>query len=253
MNKRPLILISNDDGVTAKGISVLTEIMKDFGDVVVVAPDSPMSGMSSALTSESPLIVNKISEEKGCVVYSCSGTPADCVKLGFNELLDRKPDFVVGGINHGANSSISVLYSGTMGVALEGCVHGVPSIAFSICNHDVDADFSEATPWIRQIFKRVMDEGIPKYTCLNVNIPKGRIEGVEARRQALGIWNNEMEKRIDPRGREYYWLTGSFVNMEPDAEDTDLNALDNHKISIVPVKIDMTADAFINQIKNWDF
>ncbi len=250
---KPLILISNDDGILAKGINELIEIIKPYGNIVVIAPDSAMSGMSNAITSEVPITVNKVWEEESCTKYSCSGTPTDCIKMGFYSILDRKPDFVLSGINHGSNASINVVYSGTMGIALEGCIHEVPSIAFSLCDSDDNADFSNAKPWIEKIFKQVIINGLPKHVCLNVNIPKGQIKGIEVRRQSHGIWDNEIQKRINPRGKDYYWLAGSFTNLEKDANDTDLNAIENGFISIVPTKIDVTSHQTISEIKNWKF
>ncbi|MFV0521373.1 MAG: 5'/3'-nucleotidase SurE [Mangrovibacterium sp.] len=250
---KPLILISNDDGINAKGINELVQLMKEHGDIVVVAPDSAMSGMSSALTSEKPLRATLVKEEKGCKMYACSGTPVDCVKLAFNELLDKKPDYVLAGINHGANTSVSVLYSGTMGAALEGCVHEVPSIALSLCDHDVNADFSYAIPWVNRIFNQVIQNGLPKYTCLNVNFPKGEVNGVEVCRQAEGKWENEMDHRVDTRGRSYFWLTGQFYNMEPSSKDTDLHVVGKRCVSVVPIKIDMTDYTFYNELRSWDF
>lgn len=251
--KRPLILISNDDGIQAKGIAELTKMAKAYGDVVVVAPNSAMSGMSSALTSEAPLRAVLVSEEEGCKRFACSGTPADCVKLALSELLDRKPDLVLSGINHGANSSVSVLYSGTVGAALEACVHEVPAIAFSLCDHDADADFSHMMPWAERIMKQVVQNGLPKYTCLNVNFPKGEVQDVSVCRQAEGRWEKEMERRIDPHGRTYFWLTGHFDNLEANASDTDEYALAKQQGSIVPVKIDMTDYNFYNELRSWDF
>ncbi|MFV0289939.1 MAG: 5'/3'-nucleotidase SurE [Mangrovibacterium sp.] len=250
---RPLILLSNDDGFQAKGIKVLIDALKSIGDIVVVAPDSAMSGMSSALTSERPLRVTLLTEEEGLRIYSCSGTPADCVKLAFHELLDRKPDYVLSGINHGANNSISVIYSGTVGAALEGCIHGVPSIAFSLCNHAEDADFSEVIAWVVRVFKQVQINGLPKYTFLNVNFPLGNIKGIEVCRQSEGRWENEMEKRVDPRGNTYYWLSGKFNNLEPNAKDTDLSVVKKQYVSVVPIKVDMTDYNFYNKLRSWDF
>lgn len=252
-NNKPLILISNDDGIYAKGINELIEIIKPFGNIVVIAPDSAMSGMSNAITSEQPILTTKISEEEGCTMYSCNGTPTDCIKMGFYSILDRKPDFVLSGINHGSNASINVIYSGTVGIALEGCIHEVPSIAFSLCDSNTDADFSFARPWIERIFQQVVSNGLPKYVCLNVNIPKGQIKGIEVRRQSHGIWDNEIKKRINPRGKEYYWLAGSFTNLELTAKDTDLDAINDGYISIVPTKIDITSHQTITEIKKWKF
>lgn len=251
--KKPLILISNDDGISAKGINELAQAIRPYGDIVVIAPDSAMSGMSSALTSEKPLRARLVHDEEGFQMYACSGTPADCIKLAFNELLDRKPNYVLAGINHGANTSVSVIYSGTVGAAFEGCIHEVPSIAFSLCAHDEDADFSESIIWATRIFEQVMQNGLPKYTCLNVNFPVGKIEGVEVCRQSEGRWENEMEKRVDPRGNDYFWLTGNFNNLEPSTKGTDLYAISKQYVAVVPIKIDMTDYTFYNKLRSWDF
>ncbi|MFV0555242.1 MAG: 5'/3'-nucleotidase SurE [Mangrovibacterium sp.] len=251
--KRPLILISNDDGIHAKGINVLAQAVRKFGDIVVVAPDSAMSGMSSALTSHAPLRAVLVSEEEGYKSYACSGTPADCVKLALNQLLDRNPDYVLSGINHGANTSVSVIYSGTVGAALEGCVHGIPSIAFSLCDHEEEADFSQSLLWVERIFAQVMQNNLPKYTCLNVNFPKGNIQGLEVCQQAVGKWENEMERRIDPHGGDYYWLTGEFKDLDPGSKGSDLYAIGRQYASVVPVKIDMTDYDFYNKLRSWDF
>lgn len=253
MNERPLILITNDDGVTAKGLKELSEVMRLFGDVVVVAPDRHMSGMSNAITVDHPIRVNKIVDEEGYQVFKCSGTPVDCVKLAFHHLLDRKPDFVVSGINHGANSSISVMYSGTMGGALEGCIHGIPSIGFSLNDYDHEADFARAKIYVARVFQQVAENGLPPLVCLNVNIPKGEVKGIQVCRQTGGKWIEEFEKRTDPHKREYYWLSGYFENHEEDVDDTDIKALENGFVSIVPVTADMTCYQTFENMKNWRF
>ncbi len=251
---KPLILISNDDGIRAKGITVLTRLMQKIGNVIVVAPNSAMSGMSNAITSEAPLFLTEHTSDKaGLQKFSCNGTPTDCIKLGLDQLFEKKPDLIVSGINHGLNTSTSVIYSGTVGVALEGCVHGIPSVAFSIDSHDDDANFEYAEEWICKVINNVLKEGIPVGTCLNVNIPEGEIVGVEIRRQGRGKWVNEMEKRINPRGKEYYWLTGSFKNEEEQLKDTDLFAISEKKISITPIKVDMTDHEMLAKLKNWKF
>jgi len=243
--KRPLILVTNDDGISALGIRNLIRIMNDFGDVVVVAPDGPQSGMGHAITIDSTLRCDKIVVDKGSQrEYACSGTPVDCVKLAVNQLLERKPDLCVSGINHGSNSSINVIYSGTMSAAVEGALEGIPSIGFSLLDYTHDADFSEAEQYIRKITKEVLENGLDDGVCLNVNIPK-RIEGEEIKglkvcRQADANWEEEFEERTDPKGRTYYWLTGKFVNYDK-GTDTDEWALANHYVSVVPVQFDVTA------------
>ena len=253
MNERPLILITNDDGVSAKGIKELTEVMRLFGDVVIVAPERHMSGMSNAITVDSPIRVNKIVEEEGFQVYRCSGTPVDCVKLAFNQILDRYPDFVVSGINHGSNSAISVVYSGTMGAALEGSIHGIPSIGFSLDDYDPDADFSRAKIYVARVFQQVAENGLPPFVCLNVNIPKGDVKGTKVCRQSSGKWVEEYDKRIDPHKRDYYWMTGYFKNFEEEVVDTDLTALANGYVSVVPVNADMTCYETFESMKTWRF
>ncbi len=243
--KRPLILVVNDDGISAPGIRNLIRIMNDFGDVFVVAPDSPQSGKGHAITIEATIRCDKvIIEDSPQTEYSCSGTPVDCVKLAVNQLLDRKPDLCVSGINHGSNSSINVIYSGTMSAAVEGALEGIPSIGFSLLDYAHNADFSEAEQYIRKITKEVLENGLDDGVCLNVNIPK-RIEGEEIKglkvcRQADANWEEEFEERTDPKGRAYYWLTGKFMNYDK-GTDTDEWALANHYVSVVPVQFDVTA------------
>ena len=253
MSNAPLILISNDDGIQSKGLKELTEVMRLFGEILVIAPEVPMSGMSGAITVDKPLRIEKVSEENGYKAYQCSGTPVDCIKLGFNQLTDRPPNFVVSGINHGANSSISVVYSGTMGAAIEGCLHGVPSIGFSLCDYAADADFSKAKMTVARVFQSVFEQGLPLFTCLNVNIPKGDVKGVKLCRQTKGKWMEEFEKRMDPHSRDYFWMSGYFKNFEPEVEDTDLFALENQLASIVPVNVDMTCFETLEQMKTWKF
>lgn len=250
--KRPLILITNDDGFDAKGINVLTRLMMEIGDVIVVAPDGPRSGQSNALTVTQPVRFNKIQEAEGLTRYSCTGTPTDCVKLALSEILERKPDLLVSGINHGANSAINVIYSGTMGAVLEGCENSILSIGFSICNHSADADFSNFESYILQITRNVLEKELPQGVCLNVNAPNGPIKGVRIARQTQGYWTKEFEKRVDPHGRSYFWMTGYFQNEEPDAEDSDEWVLDNGFVSVVPTKIDMTAYEMIDKLKSWN-
>ena len=249
---RPLILVTNDDGVSASGIRSLIRIMNDFGDVVVVAPDGPQSAMGHAITIDSTLRCDNIIVDKGPQKeYACSGTPVDCVKLAVNQLLERKPDLCVSGINHGSNSSINVIYSGTMSAAVEGALEGIPSIGFSLLDYANDADFSEAEIYIRKVTQSVFDKGLDKGVCLNVNIPKIKedqtIKGIKICRQASANWEEEFEKRVDPKGRTYYWLTGKFVNYDK-GTDTDEWALANHFVSIVPVQFDITAYPSISSL-----
>ena len=250
---RPLILISNDDGVNAKGIRVLTDVLRDIADIIVMAPDGPRSGYSCAITSVSPLRFSKVREEEGVTVYQCSGTPTDCIKIALHEVVPRRPDLVVGGINHGDNSSVNVHYSGTMGVVLEGCLKGMPAIGFSLCDHAADADFSPLIPYIRKITQEVLEHGLPAGTCLNVNFPKlPSFKGVKVCRQTKGEWSNEWQKCTHPRGGHYYWLTGSFLNAEVDADDTDHWAMNHGYAAITPVQIDMTAYTLFDEMKSWN-
>ena len=251
--RKPLILVVNDDGITANGIRNLIRIMNDFGDVVVVAPDSPQSGKSHAITLEETIRCDKVKIDNGPQTeYSCSGTPVDCVKLALNKLLDRKPDLCVSGINHGSNSSINVIYSGTMSAAVEGALDGIPSIGFSLLDYSKDADFSESLAFIRFITKQVLKYGLNDGICLNVNIPKSinqqKIRGIRVCRQAKANWVEEFEERTDPKGRIYYWLTGKFINYDK-ADDTDEWALENQYISVVPVQFDVTSHHSLASIK----
>lgn len=251
MNK-PLILITNDDGHEANGIEVLTRLMMQIGDVVVVAPDGPRSAQSNALTVTHPIRFKKIEEKEGLIRYVTTGTPTDCVKLALNEIVDHRPDLVVAGINHGSNSAINVIYSGTMGAVLEGCENGILSIGFSICDHSLEADFSLFEPFVLQITREALKNGLPHATCLNVNAPIGEIAGIKVARQCDGRWTKEYAKRTDPRGGSYFWLTGNFENHEPESEDTDEWALDHGYISIVPTKIDLTAHEAIDSVAKWE-
>lgn len=254
--KNPLILLSNDDGVNSKGIHTLIDILKPYGDIVVVAPEKGESGKSHAITINLPVRVAKVSEYDNVTIYSCTGTPVDSVKLAINQLLPRKPDFLVSGINHGSNASISVIYSGTMGAAIEGCLNGIPSIGFSVLDHSDDADFCLAKAYAGSIFKNVMENDLPIGTCLNVNFPVStidKVKGIRVCRQTRGVWKEEYEKRIDPHNDEYYWLTGDFHNFEPGAKDTDEWALANNYIAIVPIQVDLTSYEAIKKIRDWNY
>jgi 5'-nucleotidase len=251
MNK-PLILITNDDGDTARGIQILTQLMCQLGNVVVVAPDGPRSAQSNALTVTHPIRFKLTEETVGLKRYSCTGTPTDCIKLALNEIVERKPDLIVSGINHGSNAAVNVIYSGTMGAVLEGCENGIPSIGFSICDHSFNADFSHFESYILKIASKTLEKGLPRGICLNVNAPVGTIKGIKTARQCDGQWTKEFARRTDPQGRLYFWLTGNFENFEPQSEDTDEWALNNGYVSIVPTKIDMTAYDFLNDISEWE-
>ncbi|TAJ11412.1 5'/3'-nucleotidase SurE [Marinilabiliaceae bacterium JC017] len=240
-NNRPLFLITNDDGIKAGGIKALVEMVRPIGDVVVVAPNQSYSGMSHAITVSVPLYVKEVVNEDGLLVYKVNGTPADCIKLAVRTLLDRKPDYILSGINHGSNSSASVHYSGTLGGAREGALNGIPSIGFSLLNYSYEADFSKAMPFARHVLSYVIKNGLPEGTFLNVNFPDGdSLKGIKVCRQAKGKWVEEFIERKDPRQRRYFWLTGHFKNLEPQATDTDEYALENRYVSVVPCSIDIT-------------
>jgi 5'-nucleotidase len=243
---RPLILVSNDDGITAPGIRHLVAAMQALGaEVVVVAPNSPQSGMGHAITIGHPLRLDKNPVFGPDVeAYECSGTPADCVKIAKHHVLrDRTPDLVVSGINHGSNASVNVLYSGTMSAAIEAAIEGLPAIGFSLCEYGDDADFSHVGPWVQQVCRQALAHGIPAGTALNVNIPKnaaGPIAGIRLARQARAKWQEEFDQRQDPYQRDYYWLRGSFLNLDP-GTDTDEWALAQNYVSVVPCQFDLTA------------
>ncbi len=240
--QKPLILVTNDDGITAPGIRHLVEFMNEIGEVIVVAPDSPQSGKGHAITINATLTFEEISLEGPQKDYSLSGTPVDCVKFALDKILTRKPDIVVSGINHGANSSINVIYSGTMSAAVEAGVEGLQAIGFSLLDFSWDADFTQAKEHIQNIVKKVLENPLPKGTVLNVNIPKllkEEIKGVKVCKQANAKWEENFDERINPHGKKYYWLSGYFNNMDT-REDADEVALANGFISIVPVKFDLT-------------
>ena len=254
--QKPLILVTNDDGITAPGIRYLIDIMKELGDVVVVAPDSPQSGKGHAVTLDTTMYCDPVpTSQEGTKEYACSGTPADCVKIAKHEVLNgRLPDLCVSGINHGYNASINVIYSGTMSAAIEAGTEGIPAIGFSLLDPSWNADFSQARSYIKNIAEKVLANGLPKGTVLNVNIPnikKEEIKGVKICRQARSRWIESFDKRINPQGRVYYWMTGTFVN-EDKGTDTDQWALENGYISVVPIQFDLTAHQNIEPLKQWD-
>jgi 5'-nucleotidase len=242
--KRPLILVSNDDGITSLGIKTLIEVMSEIGEVVVVAPNSPQSGMGHAITVGDTLRLDPSYIFEGITAYECSGTPADCVKLAKHQVLrDRTPDLVVSGINHGSNTSISVLYSGTMSAAIEAAIEDLPAIGFSLCDYSATADFSHTREYVKKIALQVLENGLPKGVALNVNFPPakaGKIQGVKVCRQARAKWQEEFDERFDPHGRRYFWMVGNFVNFDK-GEDNDEWAIANNYISVVPCQFDMTA------------
>ena len=239
---KPLILITNDDDITAPGIRNLVEAVKDLGQVVVVAPDKPQSGMGHAITIGSPLRLNKMKIFGDIEAWQTSGTPVDCVKLAVDKILKRKPDICLSGINHGANHSINVIYSGTMSAAMEASIEGIPSIGFSLLDYRYEADFTGARQVVHKIVSSVIGQKIEKHFLLNVNIPSvpaNEIKGIKVCRQAYAKYEEDFDERLDPQGKKYYWLTGEFVNFDK-GKDTDVWALQKNYVSVVPVQFDLT-------------
>ena len=240
--KKPLILVSNDDSYSAKGVHELIRSLRHKGEVVCVCPELPQSGMSMALTVNSPLTVKRLPDYDGAKMYKVNGTPVDCIKMAIDHLMTEKPDIVVSGINHGSNAAINVVYSGTMGAAFEGCAYGIPSIGFSLTSHSEDADFTACMPVVDKLVDLVLKNGLPEGVCLNVNMPAGYDEYKEIRvtKGCKGRWDDGYREYIDPAHRPFYWLAGSFINEEPDNEDTDEWCLAHGIVSVVPVKLDPT-------------
>jgi 5'-nucleotidase len=254
---KPLILVSNDDGITSKGILTLVNAMKQLGDVVVVAPDGPQSGMGHAITVGETLRLEENFIFEGVQAFECSGTPADCVKIARHFVFKdgRQPDVIVSGVNHGSNTSISVLYSGTMSAAIEGAIEGTPAIGFSLCDFSHDADFTHLEPYLVKITKQVLDKGLPKGIALNVNFPPKRnepIKGIRVCRQANAKWVEDFDMRYDPNGRRYFWMIGNFVNFDK-GEDNDEWAIANNYISVVPCQFDLTGHQAIPVLnEDWE-
>jgi 5'-nucleotidase len=246
---KPLILVSNDDGITSKGIRTLVNVVREIGDVIVVAPDGPQSGMGHAITVGETLRLEESTIFDGVRAYECSGTPADCVKIARHFVLKdhREPDVIVSGINHGSNTSISVLYSGTMSAAIEGAIEGTPAIGFSLCDYSHQADFSHVEEYVRKITLQVLEKGLPKGTALNVNFPPKQnesIKGIRVCRQANAKWVEDFDQRFDPNGRRYFWMAGNFANFDK-GEDNDEWAIANNYISVVPCQFDLTSHSSI--------
>ena len=250
-NERPLILISNDDGYHAPGIRKLVDIVKDMGEVLVCAPESARSGYSCAFSAVDYLRLKSRSNMGDTTVYSCTGTPVDCVKIALDQLCtERRPTLILSGINHGDNSSVNNHYSGTMGVAKEGCMKYIPSVAFSSCYYNDDANLEPLRPYVRRIVAEVLQHGLPKGVCLNVNFPAAEeFKGVKVCRMTYGGWTNEIAKEHHPRGYDYYWVVGHYHNDEPGTEGTDQWAIDNGYVAITPTKIDVTAYEAMEAIK----
>ncbi|MCL4111362.1 UNVERIFIED_CONTAM: hypothetical protein GTU68_023215 [Idotea baltica] len=252
------ILVTNDDGISANGIKALVDVAKEFGQVVVVAPDKPQSAMGHAITIKKPLRIRKTDMFDGIEAYACSGTPVDCVKLAVDKILGHQhPDLCLSGINHGSNASINIIYSGTMSAAMEGAIEGIPSIGFSLDDFSDSADFKASKHYIRQIINVAIGNGFPASKLLNVNIPKGKIQeikGMQICRQAKAFWKEEFDERTDPFGEKYYWLTGKFINQEENVQGTDIEALTNGYVSIVPVQYDLTSYTDLEMLsEKWNF
>ncbi|MFO8086701.1 MAG: 5'/3'-nucleotidase SurE [Bacteroidales bacterium] len=254
MIKKPLILVTNDDGVNAAGINYLAEFMSELGDVVVVAPDQPRSGQSHAITIEVPLKYQLLPKSCQYPIYTCNGTPVDAVKIARNRILDRKPDLLVSGINHGSNSSVNVIYSGTVAAVLEGVMAGIPSVGFSLLDYSPFADFEFLRHYVQKVANNVLEQGLPSNVGLNVNFPKFNakpVKGLKVCRQAKAYWEEDFDIRKDPHDREYFWLKGKFKNLDG-GEDTDEWALENHYVSVVPIQFDFTAHHAIENLKKWE-
>ena len=255
-NETPLILVTNDDGITAPGIHALIEVMNEIGQVYVVAPNKVQSGMSHALTIDEPVFCYRSQfNRKTHKEWSCSGTPVDCVKIALDQLLPRKPNLCVSGINHGGNYSVSVFYSGTMSAAIEAGIEGIPSIGFSLLDSNYDANFEASKHFARKIVKQALSNKLSENIILNVNIPKGtlnEIKGIKICRQAKAKWSESYEKRISPSGKEYYWLGGEFQNFDL-SEQADKNCLDKNFVSVVPIELDLTNYKYLQALNSWDF
>jgi 5'-nucleotidase len=257
MNKqRPYILVTNDDGITSKGLRILIETAKKFGDVLVVAPDSHQSAKSHSITQAAPIRFDMVEVNNGFAEYSSSGTPVDCVKLALHEIATRKPDLILSGINHGANTSVSILYSGTMGAAIEGSIHNIKSVGFSVDNHSSSADFSPVIPWMEKIIVEVIEKDLPPGVSLNVNFPdvtKCRIKGIKTVRGADGVWGEKFIKANDPHNRNFVWITGDLFNRDEGNPETDIHQIQNGYATVVPIKVDFNYYDFIAELSKWDF
>ena len=250
---KPLILITNDDGVSSRGLHHLVEVAQEYGDIVVMAPDHNASGLSTSITTARPLRIREVSQGDGVAVYSCDGTPADCVKMGLEHFCPRKPDLVLSGINYGSNASINIIYSGTMGATYEASLRHIPAIAFSHGSISRNIDFTSCVPYIRDIIERALrNPDALKDVCLNVNFPHDidRFKGVKITTTARGHWENEYDHRIDPHGRDYYWLQGRYVSDNPDDHTTDFYWLRQGWITVTPCQVDQTAPQAINDIQS---
>ncbi len=255
MNK-PTILITNDDGIQAKGIYNLVSFLKELANIVVVAPSKAQSGQSMAITIADPLRVHKTSFDGAKQAFSCSGTPTDCVKIAIHEILEEKPDLILSGINHGSNASVNVNYSGTMGAAIEGSMEGIASVGFSLLNHDPQAEFSMCEQIVKDVVQFLLKNkhSLPSHIAYNVNIPNikaSEIKGIKWCRQANGDWVEQLEKRFDGSNQAYYWLTGSFDTQDK-IQGTDLFALEQGFASVVPIQYDLTNYKALKALENYD-
>lgn len=255
MEKRPTILVTNDDGYLAKGLKKLTNLMSQLGKVVVVSTERPMSAQSHSMTIHDPLRIRTVEKRDDYEMYVCNGTPVDCVKIGYQLKLAEYPDIVVSGINHGSNASANVIYSGTMAAVVEACMDNIPAVGFSLDNYSPDAYFDNLDNYILDITRKILKEGLPNGVCLNVNFPNcvdgEQIKGVKVCRQAWGRWREIFDQRFDPAGREYFWLGGEFI-VEDESTDTDVYALENKYISIVPTQCDWTAHGVVGELKSFE-
>lgn len=254
-NNKLNILVTNDDGISAKGIRFLIDAVKEFGNITVVAPEGPQSAKSHSITQATTVSYKKIVTSQNYSEYSCSGTPVDCVKIAIHEILKQKPDLIVSGINHGSNTSVSVIYSGTMAAAVEAGLNGIPGIGFSVCSYDTEADFSAALPYVKKIINEVITNGLPQGTALNVNFPdleKFKLKGIKIARGVKGTWKEKFLSASNPYNKNVFWISGEFINFEPEAKDTDEYAVNNGYVSVVPVKFDFNNYEFIGEMKKWN-
>ncbi len=256
MKSEKIILVTNDDGYNAWGFKELCKLASEYGRVIAVAPYEGQSGMSHAITVNVPLRLYQIEEHDNISIYACTGTPVDCVKLALNKLTPRRPDLLFSGINHGGNASARVIYSGTMAAAREGAINQIPSVGFSYLDYSMTPDYTVVRMMVRKVINEVLSNKMPDWYCLNVNIPivqEHELKGIKICRQTRGYWKEEFEKRTDPHAMDYYWLTGKFENLEPNAEDTDEWALKNNFVSIVPIEIDYTAFDAMKVLEKWNW
>jgi 5'-nucleotidase len=251
---RPLILISNDDGVEAEGLLRLTAALRELGDIIVFAPDGPRSGMSCAITTTIPIKCSLLRQEDGLQIYSCTGTPADCVKLALSEILPFKPDLLVSGINHGGNHALSVHYSGTLGAAFEGCVYDIPSFAVSLKDYCPGSDFSESCRLGHLLARQVLEHGLPHGVYLNLNVPYiPRVKGISVGRQTDGKWVREYKSTESKNKETSYWLAGDYEVSGPAYPDNDVTLLEEGYASLVPCKLDVTDYDFMDKLRQWHF